>query len=334
MTPPTQRPAWSRDSMMLRLPSAITLDDLTHEWVFGNADGTGVRVAVIDSGIDADHPSLQGCVDADAAVAFTVDAGGEVVADHAPHGDSFGHGTACAGIIHSLAPAARITSVKVLGAGLSGRAAAFLGGLEWAVEQGFDVVNLSLGSRTREHALGFHELCDRAYFGNTLVVTAANNMNSVSYPSLFASVLSVACNLSSDPFRYHVNPEPPTEFLARNRCAGAVGASRNNRVHRQQLCGAAHCRLGRVGAFEASRPAPLPGQVGALGAGSQRGECGATRGGGSPQQSDECHHSAPRTWRLAPRIGACQQPSTVDAIASLSSGLNELSGWARVSAIT
>ena len=42
--------------MMLRLPSAITLDDLTHEWVFGNADGTGVRVAVIDSGIDADHP--------------------------------------------------------------------------------------------------------------------------------------------------------------------------------------------------------------------------------------------------------------------------------------
>jgi subtilisin family serine protease len=179
--------------MMLRLPSAITLDDLTHEWVFGNADGTGVRVAVIDSGIDADHPSLQGCVDADAAVAFTVDAGGEVVADHAPHGDSFGHGTACAGIIHSLAPAARITSVKVLGAGLSGRAAAFLGGLEWAVEQGFDVVNLSLGSRTREHALGFHELCDRAYFGNTLVVTAANNMNSVSYPSLFASVLSVAC---------------------------------------------------------------------------------------------------------------------------------------------
>jgi subtilisin len=58
-------------------------------------------------------------------------------------------------------------------------------------------------------------LCDRAYFGNSLVVTAANNMRSVSYPSLFSSVLSVACNLSSQPFRYHVNPDPPTEFLAR-----------------------------------------------------------------------------------------------------------------------
>ncbi len=201
--------------MMLRLPTAISLDDLSHDWVFGGADGSGVRVAVIDSGIDADHPGLEGCVDAEGSVAFTVDEVGAVVAERGPHGDSFGHGTACAGIIHSLAPAARITSVKVLGEGLTGKAAAFMAGLEWAIDEGFDVINLSLGSRKRDHALGFHDLCDRAYFGNTLVVTAANNMSSVSYPSLFASVLSVACNMTTDPFRYHVNPEPPTEFLAR-----------------------------------------------------------------------------------------------------------------------
>lgn len=213
--PDAPRPAWSRDSMMVRMPTAVTLDDLSHDWVFGGADGSGVRVAVVDSGIDADHPELDDCVDADAAVAFSVNADGEVVAEHGPHGDSFGHGTACAGIIHQLAPAARITSVKVLGAGLRGKAAAFLAGLEWAIEQGFHVVNLSLGSRKRDDALAFHELCDRAYFGNTLVVTAANNMQATSYPSLFASVLSVACNLTTDPHRYHVNPDPPTEFLAR-----------------------------------------------------------------------------------------------------------------------
>jgi subtilisin len=201
--------------MMVRLASPISLDELTHDWVFGGATGAGVRVAVIDSGIDADHPGLEGCVDLEAGVAFSVDDAGEVVVVQGPHGDSFGHGTACAGIIHSLAPEARITSVKVLGAGLTGKAAAFMAGLQWAVEQRFDVINLSLGSRKREHALGFHELCDRAYFGNSLVVTAANNMRSVSYPSLFSSVLSVACNLSSQPFRYHVNPDPPTEFLAR-----------------------------------------------------------------------------------------------------------------------
>ena len=136
------RPAWSRDSMMLRLPTAISLDDLSHDWVFGGADGSGVRVAVIDSGIDADHPGLEGCVDAQGGVAFTVDEAGAVVAEHGPHGDSFGHGTACAGIIHSLAPAARITSVKVLGEGLTGKAAAFMAGLEWAIDEGFDVINL------------------------------------------------------------------------------------------------------------------------------------------------------------------------------------------------
>ena len=201
--------------MMVRLPKRIGLDDLSDDWVFGGADGTGVSVAVIDSGIDADHPALEGCVDPERGVAFSVDLDGTVVRVDGVHGDSYGHGTACAGIIHSIAPMARITSVKVLGPGLTGKAAAFIAGLEWAIEEGYDVVNLSLGSRRRDDALVFHELCDRAYFGNTIVVTAANNVQSVSYPSLFASVFSVACNLGSDPRRYHVNPSPPTEFLAR-----------------------------------------------------------------------------------------------------------------------
>jgi subtilisin family serine protease len=211
----SRRPAWSRDSMVLRLPGAVTLDDITDEWAFGGADGSGVRVAVVDSGIDADHPGLAGCVDEDAAVEFGTDPDGNVVVTPGRHSDSFGHGTACAGIIHSLAPAARITSVKVLGPGLSGKAAAFHAGLSWAVEQGFDVINLSLGTRKRDWALAFHEVCDQAYFAGSFLVTAANNVQSASYPSLYASVASVACNLTADPRRYHANPEPPTEFLAR-----------------------------------------------------------------------------------------------------------------------
>ena len=80
---------------------------------------------------------------------------------------------------------------------------------------GFDVVNLSLGTRSRDWALALYELCDRAYFQGTFVVTAANNRLSPSFPSLYSSVTSVACNLSRDPFRFHANPDPPTEFLAR-----------------------------------------------------------------------------------------------------------------------
>lgn len=207
-------PAYSKESMVLRLPGTEDLDDLSPEWAWGGSRGEGVRVAVIDSGIDADHPDLEGCVDVDAGIHVAVTPEGELVETPGPHGDSFGHGTACAGIIHSLAPAARLTSVKVLGAGLSGKAAAFLHGLAWAIDEGFEVINLSLGTTRRDWALTFYELCDQAYFANSFLVTAANNIQRTSYPSLFASVASVACNLSKDPFRFHYNPEPPTEFLA------------------------------------------------------------------------------------------------------------------------
>ncbi len=199
----------------MRLPGAISLADLSPEWAWGRATGRGVRVAVVDSGIDADHPSLDGCVEVQDGLAVSLDEEGETVETPGAHNDSFGHGTAVAGIIHSIAPEARITSVKVLGAGLSGKAAAFLRGLGWAVDQGFDVINLSLGTTKRDWALAFYEICDQAYFRGSMLVTAANNILRPSFPSLYASVTSVACNLSTDPFRYQYNPEPPTEFLAK-----------------------------------------------------------------------------------------------------------------------
>lgn len=208
-------PAWTRESVFLQLPDAPSVDTLSPQWALENATGAGVRVAVVDSGVDADHPLLGGSVDADAAVDFSIGEDGEIVRTDGPHGDVFGHGTACAGIIHSLAPQARITSVRVLGPGLRGKAAAFHAGLSWAVEEGFDVINLSLGAGKRDWALPFHEICDRAYFNNCFIVTAANNIKRASFPSLYAAVTSVACHTSDDPHRFHFNPEPPTEFLAR-----------------------------------------------------------------------------------------------------------------------
>lgn len=77
-------------------------------------------MAVVDSGVEADHPDLEGCVDVAGGVRIELDEGGQPVEVAGPHGDDFGHGTAVSGIIHSLAPEARITSVKVLGAGLTG----------------------------------------------------------------------------------------------------------------------------------------------------------------------------------------------------------------------
>lgn len=208
-------PAWSRASMEVRISRLTSLDDLSPEWAWGGATGDGVRVALVDSGVDADHPALEGCVDVDGGAEVVADGDGRHDVRPGPHGDAFGHGTACAGIVHAVAPGATVTSVKVLGDRLAGTAAGFVAGLRWAVGQGFDVVNLSLGTGRRDLALALHDLCDTAYFDGCFVVTAAGNTPRPSYPSMYASVASVACNLATDPFRFHFNPAPPTEFLAR-----------------------------------------------------------------------------------------------------------------------
>jgi subtilisin len=215
MTDPVQRPAWSRGDSIFA-PSAKPLESLplTSEWAWGGATGRGVRVAVLDSGVQSDHPALEGCVDVQDGIAMHLSDAGEVVEEPGPHDDLFGHGTACAGIIHSLAPEARITSVRVLGATLTGRGKVFLRALAWAVEQGYDVINLSLTTAKRDWALPFYEVCDRAYFRRCFIVTSANNLPVVSFPSLYASVASVACNMAKDRFDFHVNPDPPVEFLA------------------------------------------------------------------------------------------------------------------------
>src|SRR5262249_5046810 len=58
------------------------------------------------------------------------------------------------------------------------------------------------------------ELADQAYFHRVTFVTAANNMPVPSFPSVYASVISVACNEEKDPYRFFYNPEPPVEFGA------------------------------------------------------------------------------------------------------------------------
>ena len=202
--------------MAVRLDEVPSLDRIDPGWAWQGSTGRNVRVAVIDSGIDASHPALGGCVDARRAgstFGSTPNEGIELVPG--PHADAYGHGTACAGIIHSLAPDAVISSIRVLDASLGGKAKQFVAGLQWAIEQRFDVINLSLGTRRADMAFDLHQLCDAAYFNGSVIVTAANNVNRMSFPSLFSSVISVACNTGSDPERFHYNPSPPTEFLAR-----------------------------------------------------------------------------------------------------------------------
>ncbi|MGW2197743.1 S8 family serine peptidase [Streptosporangium sp. NPDC001682] len=134
---------------------------ITPEWAWQGATGRGVRVCVVDSGVDRDHPLLAP-VQATHAVVTGPD--GKAVVRESDAADTCGHGTACAGIIRSIAPECELHSVQVLGAGFSGTGDAFVTGLRWAIEQGFDVVSLSLSTNRRHLAEPLRELGDLAYF--------------------------------------------------------------------------------------------------------------------------------------------------------------------------
>jgi subtilisin family serine protease len=182
------------------------------DWAFGDGSGRGVRVAIVDSGVEGSHPAVGGRLTA--SVAVERDGEGWRVVD-APPADVVGHGTACAGIIHALAPEAELASVRVLGPDNRGNGGAFATGLRWAVEEsGAQVVNLSLSSRSDAFLVSLHELADLAYFRGVLLVSAANNLSVASYPSLFAAVVSVAAHDAADPGTWFYNPEPPVEFGA------------------------------------------------------------------------------------------------------------------------
>lgn len=208
-----RRPAWSSafvPDFLQTLTPVQPIDNIDREWAWGSSTGRGVKVAVIDSGVDASHPDI-GRVDGHVAISEGPDG---LVYDRAPHGDVFGHGTACAGIIRALAPDCEIYSVRVLGPNLSGRGVVFAAGLRWAIENGMHVCNLSLSTPKRDFFGLLHELADQAYFGNVMLVASANNMPGASYPATYGSVFSVASHDIKDPYHFYYNPRPPVEFGA------------------------------------------------------------------------------------------------------------------------
>lgn len=218
MSADEERPAWSEQfnpDVIRQLFHSGPISEITPDWAFGGSKGKGVRVAVVDSGVEYDHPAVGKSVKGGVVVEFDEDS--ETLVRYEPDDppvDMAGHGTACAGIIHSIAPLARIYSVRVLGASMTGRAIQFAGGLDWAIENNIQVVNLSLSTSSEEYYSLFHDLADQAYFKNMNVVCAVNNYPEPSFPSLYSSVISVAAHEGFDPFTYYYNPNPPVEFGA------------------------------------------------------------------------------------------------------------------------
>ena len=207
-------PAWSlpNDAVdRIALPSTWP-DRVTREWAWGDSTGRGARVCILDSGVERDHPLVG---ELEEAVTISVGEDDEVLVEEDTEGDVSGHGTACAGIVRALAPECALSSVRVLGANFTGSGGVLLAGLRYAVEQGYDVINMSLSTTKKPFAAVLHELADSAYFRRTVLVASAHNMPVESYPWRFSSVISVGSHEDESPFTFFYNPNPPVEFFGR-----------------------------------------------------------------------------------------------------------------------
>lgn len=202
-------PAWSDGFVPLRTVLTAGLP-VTAEWALGDSDGSGVTVAIVDSGIDETHPRVAGGFVAGAALSLDPDTG-DVVTDTGAHGDLFGHGTACAGIVRAQAPGCQLMSVRVLGERLTGRGQVFAAGLRWALAQGARVLNLSLSTPKPAMADLLREVADDAAHAGAVLVCAMNNLARPSYPSQFANVISVA---ATDGTGLRIGDAAPADFGA------------------------------------------------------------------------------------------------------------------------
>ncbi len=177
--------------------------------------GKGVRVAILDSGVEVSHPALGGLVLRD-DVAIVED--GLKLKNVAGRGiDLFGHGTAVAGILRRTAPDVEIGSFRVLGESLGARTAIIVEGARLAIERGYHILNCSLGCSIPEHVLKYKNWVDEAYLQGVHVVAACNNHDFArpEWPGFFTSVLTVNMARTDQDGEVYYKPGHLVEFAAR-----------------------------------------------------------------------------------------------------------------------
>jgi len=157
---------------------------------FSLATGEGVRIAVIDSGVNAGHPHIAGV-----AGGVGIPPGGVPAADFV---DVMGHGTAVMAAIQEKAPAASCYAVKVFHSSLRTSILQLTEAMGWAIDQQIHIINLSLGTRNAAHIERFRPLLERAANAGVLVVSALEADGETCYPGALPGVVGVAVEADGD----------------------------------------------------------------------------------------------------------------------------------------
>jgi subtilisin len=181
--------------------------------------GAGADIAILDTGIDSDHPDL---VDNLGSGTAFVSSRGKYAEDW---DDDHDHGTHCAGIANAVnnsqgvvgvSTEATLHAVKVLDKRGSGSFSDIAAGMEYTADQGWDVGSMSLGASSGSQVI--QDACTYAYSNGVLLVAAAGNSgpctDCVGYPAVYPEVIAVSATSSDDSLASFSSTGPEVEIAA------------------------------------------------------------------------------------------------------------------------
>jgi len=192
---------WPDLPVRVCLDASVPLIGAPRVWEAGYA-GEGVKIAILDTGIDPYHPDFAG------RIVATADFTGEGLQDWDGHGThvagiAAGSGQASKGRYRGLSPQASLYIAKVLGREGAGLMSDVMAGIEWAVEQEVDIINLSLGGDPPcDGTDALSETCDLAVEKGYVVCVAAGNGGPEPYtigpPGCAKQVITVGASTDQD----------------------------------------------------------------------------------------------------------------------------------------
>ena len=193
------------------LPMSSMVGDNMHVWDRINLAegqlrapnlGEGVVVAVIDTGIDANHPQFAGHLVSGSDWMDYVDDDNKPYDDGIVSDHGHGHGTAVASLVLKVAPKAKIMPLRVLNRDGLGDTDDVVSAIGWAVTRGADVINLSLGTNVHDPALS--SMVNWASSQGVYVVTSVGNTNTngVTYPAAYSSLSNKIFSIGSVNLHY------------------------------------------------------------------------------------------------------------------------------------
>ncbi|MBU6178408.1 MAG: S8 family serine peptidase, partial [Verrucomicrobia bacterium] len=174
-----------------------------------------MKVAIIDSGIDTNHPALAGLTLSD-DVTVSCD-GINLLIEEDLGRDVFGHGTAVASLLRKTAPGVAIGSFRALDSANHSRSFVIAECVNQAIARGYRVVNCSFGCRgLPRYVMDYKEWVDHAYLNGAQIVAACSNIDVAirEWPAYFPSVISVR-GIECAPDEFFHDPGRMVSFLAR-----------------------------------------------------------------------------------------------------------------------